>query len=252
LLSVTTRAITSEEREKVIVRAQLRPRNPILGGFILFFGFLGLLVLAFFGAIASHLVSMAIDFQFNPTKIPVSDDFRSPEGMTAVFTNPYSYIGVALVFIIAIVVSINQRHRFRGWSIYQRDVADALKRGEVEAVTATADDVAYIQGSGDDVPGFYLLAVDAGTLLAIEETPMAAQVQAGAFPAAEISFTRLVGRHEIIELSVDGEALSPSMTHPPLAAHDYLPYHGEIMQGTLANLDAVLCPKTASPAQEPS
>lgn len=228
MLTISTRAMSADERA-IVERwaAAGKPRSPI--GWVLFW-VLGMPALSLIAAALVRLVIIAISTITHPEKMP---DLEHPGHDT--------WLAIVAVVAIALIVAIVRRLRRPHLSeAYARAMTAALETGQVEALTCAVTDAAIIEQGGADQPALFILDVGDGKLLVVPGMDVLGLVMEGRFPNTQFTIVRLPGREDIITAVADGEYIKPSRTRGPLTAAEQYPGACAVLNGSLAELDAVL------------
>ncbi|OPZ80840.1 MAG: hypothetical protein BWY76_03233 [bacterium ADurb.Bin429] len=236
MLTISTRSMTPDERA-VVERwiAAANQSSPIR--WILFW-VLGVPALAVGVAIIARLVRIALTTVFEPTRIP------------DVATLGWDmYLGAGLVVLWAILFILARRaRRPRAGSMYRQALTTALEQDTVETLDCTVADAVVIEGDGARQPALFALDVGDGKLLVLQGLDVLELVMAGRFPNSAFTLVRLPDRDEIIAVEARGEYLKPSRTRKPLAQDECFPGACAVLDGTLAELDALLKPAATAAA----
>jgi hypothetical protein len=235
MLTITTRAMTAEERAVVERWASASKPASRLGW--LLFWILGVPAMAAVAAIIARLIHISFAAMLTPTRIP---NLLTP-GWDML-------LGAGVIILGALIFTLGRRaRRPRAGDMYRQALASAQECGEVEVLTCTVTEAVVIEGDGKQ-PALFVLDVGDGKLLVLQGLDVLELVMAGRFPNTRFTVVRLPAREDILAVETQGEHLKPSHTRSPLTAAEFFPGACVVLDGTLAELDTVLKRPAATPA----
>jgi len=119
----------------------------------------------------------------------------------------------------------------------------ALADGQVTVQHYTVDAVVLVQGvdeNGASFPDTWFLQVTPTRILVLDDMEIAEE-DAVRFPNTDVAVIRLPATSDILRVAVNGAYLAPTRVRGPFNTVEQAPDSGELLEGSLEELDTLLC-----------